>query len=129
EIHRSVPLVLAALRGLPPLIASASAVLVSTTPAASTRPTTRLIAAHAELVMPAVPGAASYPVASRYRPSLERVSRPSDVALPLAVSRRFAPDALVGSGIDWTSVPAVVYSSRNTGVAAAPSAAVPSPTR
>src|SRR3954452_1810228 len=129
EIHRSVPFVLTALRGLPPLIASVSAVVASRTPAASTRAITRLIDADVDVVMLAVPTAASYPVATRNRPSADRVSNPSDVAVPLAVSRWFAPATVVGSGIDWTNTPDVVYSSRNTGVAVEASAPVPSPTR
>jgi hypothetical protein len=59
SIHMSVPLVLTELRGLPPLIASVSAVVVSTAPLESTRAMTRLMIADVELVMFAVPGSAS----------------------------------------------------------------------
>jgi hypothetical protein len=50
---------------------------------------------------------------------VDRVIKPSDVAVPLATSRRFDPLSVVGSSIDWTSVPLGEYSSRKTGRAVA----------
>src|SRR5262245_38942905 len=100
EIQRSVPLVLVALLGLPPLIASVNAVVVSTFPDESTRPITRLTAAEVDVVMLAVPTPASYPGTTRKLPSAERVKKPSEVAVPLAVNLLLAPLTDVGSGID-----------------------------
>src|SRR4051794_36593770 len=54
---------------------------------------------------------------------------PSLVADPLSTRRLFAPATLVGRGTDCTSVPAVVYSSRNAGAELAVRAVTPSPTR
>src|ERR1044072_4598730 len=73
EIHKSVPLVLAALRGLPALIASVSAVVVSTVPEALTRAITRLIAADVVAAGEVVATGASYPASTRYWPSADRV--------------------------------------------------------
>src|SRR5947209_440843 len=121
SIHKSIPLVLTALRGLPalvlPLVMSESAVVVSTMPLESTRAITRLIELEPEVVILAVPTSASYPVAVKYRPSLDKVIKPSLVPVPLAVSLLFEPLTAVGIGIDWTKPPAIVYSSRKTGVA------------
>src|SRR6266849_8900079 len=130
SIHISVPLVLAALRGLPALIASDSAVVVSTAPVESTRAMTRLTLAEVELVILAVAKAASYPGAIRYLPSADLVINPSLVAVPLAVNLLFEALTTVGIAIDCTGEPpAVVYSSRKTAVALLARAALPSPTR
>src|ERR1700720_2199047 len=132
SIHKSVPLVLVALRGLPALVAliSASAVVVSTMLLASTRAITRLTVEEGEVVILAVPSAASYPVAVRYRPSADKVINPSLVAVALAVSLLFDPTTVVGIAIDCTGDPPdVVYSSRKTAVAALVNPALPSPTR
>src|SRR6266852_5358976 len=129
SIHISVPLVLAALRGLPALIASDSAVVVSTEPLESTRAMTRLTLAEVELVILAVAKAASYPGAIRYLPSADLVINPSLVAVPLAVNLLFEALTTVGIAIDCTRVPPVVYSSRKTAVALLARAALPSPTR
>src|SRR6185503_1663245 len=107
----------------------AKTVVVSMFPLVSTRPTTRCTVAEVLAATPAVPTAASYPVRTRYWPSVERVSMPSFVALPLHVRRLFDPLSAVGAAIDCTSTPAGVYSSRKTGAAVEPSAAAPSPTR
>jgi len=64
----------------------------------------------------------------RYWPFTDKVRNPSDVAVPDRVSARFGPDAVVGSGMVWRSVPLNVYSSRNAGVEAPVSEALPSPT-
>jgi hypothetical protein len=98
--HKLVPSVLTALRGLEPEAASVRAVVVSIFPLKSTRPITRLIVEEAEVVILAVPGAASYPVAVRYCSSVDRVSNPSLVEVPLAVSIRFGPLTTVGMGMD-----------------------------
>src|SRR6185369_3533501 len=76
---------------------------------------------------PAIPEAALYPARVRKRPSPERLSAPSEVAVPLHV-RGTAP-AAEGIGTVLTRAPAGVRSSRNIGVLPEPSAAVPSPTR
>ncbi|HVF34426.1 MAG TPA: hypothetical protein VND91_03825 [Candidatus Saccharimonadia bacterium] len=55
--------------------------------------------------------------------------RPSAVELPAPVQRRFEPDPTVGSATVETSVPAVVYSSMNNGVAALVNADPPLPAR
>ena len=57
--QRVVPSTVAALRMLFPLSTSPTAVVVSTFPLPSTRPTTRLTVAEAVLAIPAVPRAAS----------------------------------------------------------------------
>src|SRR5438477_10800133 len=100
SIHKSVPLVLMALRGLLPVAASDSAVVVSTAPLESTRAITRLTVAELEVVMPVAAKAASYPGALRYLPSVDRVINPSLVAVPLAVSLLFDPLTTVGIAID-----------------------------
>src|SRR5438309_1567721 len=99
SIHNFVPLVLTAPRGFDPVAASVNAVVVSTVPLASTRAIIRLTVEELEEVMLAVPGAASYPVAVKYRPSVERANSPSDVADPLAVNVLLLPLAAVGSAI------------------------------
>ena len=45
---------------------------------------TRLMVEEAEAVIFAVPTSVSYPVAVKYRPSLDKVINPSPVAVPLA---------------------------------------------
>ena len=95
-----VPSVLDAPRGLPPLIASVKAVVVSTDPAASMRPTTRLTDEEVDEVILAIPMAASYPGTIRYCPSTERVINPSDIAVPLAVNRLREPLTAVGRLMD-----------------------------
>jgi hypothetical protein len=60
---------------------------------------------------------------------VERVTKPSEVAVPEAVRRLFEPLTDVGIAMDCTKVPAGVYSSRNTAVALAERAAEPLPTR
>jgi hypothetical protein len=45
---------------------------------------TRLILEEAEVVIFAIPKPASYPVAVKYHPSLDKVINPSPVAVPLA---------------------------------------------
>jgi hypothetical protein len=60
---------------------------------------------------------------------VERVSVPSEVALPLPVTRRCAPSVVVGSGTVCTGLPSGRNSSRKSGAAAPLSAPVPSPTR
>ena len=112
-----------------PLKASEIAVDESTTPFPSTRATTRFVAAVGVDATAAVPRSASNPARLRYRPSADSARAPSEVAVPLRVSRRFAPTADVGRAIDCTSVPDGVYSSRNTAVAPLLSAELPSPTR
>src|SRR5690349_12242507 len=99
EIQRSVPLVDVAPRGLLPVMASVRAVVVSRFPLPSTRPMTR------GTVVEAL------------------------VAGPLHTSRRCDPTVVTGTAIDCTRTPAGVYSSRNTAVPLALSAADPSPTR
>jgi hypothetical protein len=49
--------------------------------------------------------------------------------VPLVINWCCAPVAVLGNGIDWTSVPDGVYSSTNTGLPVLASAAPPSPTR
>jgi hypothetical protein len=73
-----------------------------------------------------------YPVAYRVVPSVERVSSPSDVAVPLAVTAGFVDEAVAGSA--WLATgallkPVVGYSSRDTAVAADERAVAPEPTR
>ena len=53
----------------------------------------------------------------------------SELAVPLATSRLFAPLTVVGSGMDCTRVPAEVYSSRKTAAPVFSRPAAPSPTR
>ena len=57
------------------------------------------------------PVVVSYPVRTSDEPSLERVNAPSDVAVPLAIN---SVPPVEGIGIDCTSCPAGVNSSRNT---------------
>jgi hypothetical protein len=83
--------------------------------------------AEAEVVIEAVPNAASYPVANKYCLSVERVNKHSDVAVPEFVILLLLPETVVGSGMDCTNVPAVVYSSKKPAVAALLNAAAPSP--
>ena len=127
--HMLVPSVLTAPRGFDPVATSLSAVVVSTTPVLSTRAITRFTVDAEEPVMLAVPTAASYPAAVRYLPSTDRASSPSDVAVPLPVSRLLTPLIEVGSGIDWINIPLGVYSSKKTGVALLERGVPPSPTR
>src|SRR5204863_3263165 len=93
------------------------------------RPITRFVVAggSAEGLVP--PGALSYPVRTRNLPSTERVISPSAVDVPEAVRARFPPLAAIGILMVWTNVPAVVYSSTKTVVAALVNGAEPSPTR
>src|ERR1051326_8117359 len=128
SIQMFVPSVLTAPRGFDPVEASLSAVVVSTPPAASTRAMTRLIVPEDEEVT-LVPGAASYPAAVRYRPSVDRVNSPSEVAVPLAVNALLLPLAAVGSAMDWTGIPVVEYSPRKSAVAPAAIDPLPVPTR
>ncbi len=109
--------------------ASVIVVEVSTVPVPSTRATTRGVGGLAVDATEAVPGTAAYPASVTYRPSADRAKAPSDVAEPLVVSGWFGPLAAVGTGIDCTSVPSGVYSSRNTGAAALVSVPAPEPTR
>src|SRR5262245_3446629 len=97
----SVPLVLAALRMLFWLKAAVKTVLESIVAPASTRPTTRLTVPDEVPAMPAGPVAALYPGRTRNWPSLERVRKPSEVAVPLDVRARFPlPDTVAGSATD-----------------------------
>jgi hypothetical protein len=84
---------------LPLLMASVSAVVVSTLPLPSTRAITRLTADEVDVVTLAA-SAASYPAAVKYFPSEERVNSPSEVAVPLPVNLLFDPIVTVGIAID-----------------------------
>src|ERR1051326_1398342 len=128
SIQMFVPSVLTAPRGFDPVEASLSAVVVSTPPAASTRAMTRLIVPEDEEVT-LVPGAASYPAAVRYRPSVDRVNSPSEVAVPLAVNALLLPLARGGSAMDWGGIRVGEYWSRKTPVAQGGSEPLPVPTR
>jgi hypothetical protein len=79
--------------------------------------------------MLAVPTAASYPATAIYCPSAERERKPSEVAVPETVNLRLLPLTAVGSAMDCTNDPAVVYSSKKPAVAEFTSPATPSPAR
>src|ERR1700722_9139447 len=109
-----VPSLLVALRGLFPSAKSVKAVVVSALSVTPTRATVRGMVAAALLETLDVPTPVSYPVAMRYWPLPDRVSIPSDTAVPLAVRGLLAPLAMVGSPTDCTRVPVGLYSSRET---------------
>src|SRR5262245_61463441 len=92
---------------------------------------TRLTVALAVALTDAVPTAASNPPSVMKLPSTDRLRWAAVTAVPLSVIWRFRPNGAVGNAIVWTGLdPAQGWnSSRNTGVAALVSGAVPSPTR
>src|SRR5467141_905007 len=80
ETQKEDPFTLAAPRGVAPLPLSVKAIEVSVLALASTRPTVRGVV----VVMP--PTLAPWPIITRYRLSVDRVSNPSEVEVPAVVS-------------------------------------------
>src|SRR5262245_61617501 len=98
-VQNRVPSSVTALRMLFWSYASLIRVLVSTFPAASTRPTMRLLTDALVLTTLAVPSAASYPPSVRNCPFDERFSEPSEVADPLIARIALVPLPVVGRAI------------------------------
>src|SRR5580692_3160221 len=126
--QRFTPSGLATLLGLLPVAKFDGEVDVSICPDALIRPTTRGTD-EPDSDPASTPSVSAYPVSSRYCPLVLRLRRPSELAVPLAMSGSWLPFAVVGSAIDCTSVPVDVYSSTNTGSPELVRLSVPLPTR
>ena len=89
-----------ALRGLFDGAKSVRPVVVSTLPAAFIRPTVRGTTVAAVPESAGTPVLLAYPVRNMLPPFFVRVSSPSEVEVPLAMSCLFAPLAVSGSAMD-----------------------------
>ncbi len=132
ETQSWLPSMVIELRGFPepdvlPINAALNAVVVSTLPVASIRATTRLTVAPVAAML-TTPGGESYPWYVKKRPSRDRPTNPSEVALPAVVRARFEPLTAIGNATEKPGAPLVSYYCSLATVEALFSAAVPSPT-